>query len=256
LRGQWAAGAGSAEGGSAAASASAADRDSDVARAGDHACTQVDGEAVFGEPTAGGGRRLHLGHRVHASGFHPGQQLTGAVGSVPVDRGPVTVLVLAVLVLAFALVDLVAAVVALVVVAVGWQGVGEDALGGLAVGGVAGGEVGVGDDLGVRVGGDVAFVPVEPACGGLVPVPGLGVDGGDDPVLGDPAAIRNTPSSPVSRSWPTTVASSAAASAAARPTAWPSSAPSNAIASRASASTSASRATRSSQSQTGLPAPA
>jgi len=40
--------------------------------------------------------------------------------------------------------------------------------------------------------------------------PGVLVDGGDDPVLGDLAGDRNTPSWVCSRSWPTTLASSCA----------------------------------------------
>ena len=54
--------------------------------------------------------------------------------------------------------------------------------GGIA--GVAGGDDRVGDDLAVGIDRGVALVAVEAADLGLVAVPGLGIDGGDDPVLG------------------------------------------------------------------------
>src|SRR5205085_3425793 len=64
--------------------------------------------------------------------------------------------------------------------------VGDEVCDGFDVAGVAGGDRGRGDDFTVGVDGDVAFVAVETAVVGLVPVPGLRIDGGDDPVRGDP----------------------------------------------------------------------
>ena len=90
--------------------------------------------------------------------------------------------------------------------------VGDEVFGDAGVAGVARGDRGRGDDLRVRVDRGVALVAVEPARGGLVPVPGVAGPRWRSP---DPCAtrraIRNTPSGPVSRSWPSTVANSAAA---------------------------------------------
>jgi len=58
---------------------------------------------------------------------------------------------------------------------------------------IAGRDGGVGDDLAVRVDRDVPLVAVETAGGGLVAVPGVLVDGGDDPVLGDLAGDPEHP---------------------------------------------------------------
>jgi hypothetical protein len=63
--------------------------------------------------------------------------------------------------------------------------VGDEAGDGFDVAGIAGGDRGGGDDFAVGVDGEVALVAVEAAVVGLVPVPGLRVDGGDDPVRGD-----------------------------------------------------------------------
>jgi hypothetical protein len=43
------------------------------------------------------------------------------------------------------------------------------------VAGVRDGDLGCGDDLDVRVDGDVTFVAVEPTVAGLAPVPGFGI---------------------------------------------------------------------------------
>src|SRR5437763_16659387 len=68
--------------------------------------------------------------------------------------------------------------------------VGEQVLGGLCVAGVARGDRGRGDDIRVRVDAEVALVAVESAGSALVPVPGIGIDGGDNPVLGHPPGDR------------------------------------------------------------------
>src|SRR5262249_61707915 len=63
-----------------------------------------------------------------------------------------------------------------------------DEIGGHAgVAGVARRDNGIGDDLAVRVDRDVALVAVKAPGGCLVPMAGLRVHCGDDPVLGDPA---------------------------------------------------------------------
>ena len=88
----------------------------------------------------------------------------------------------------------------------------DEVFGDAGVPGVTRGDRGGGDDLGVGVDADMPLVAVEAARGGLVPVPGL-----RDPRWRSPGpsatrrAIRNTPSSSCSRSWPSTVASNAAA---------------------------------------------
>ncbi|WP_394378740.1 hypothetical protein [Saccharopolyspora spinosa] len=79
----------------------------------------------------------------------------------------------------------------------GRQDVGRESLGGLGVTAVAGADVGGGDDLAVRVDGDMACGAVETAGLGFVPVAGFGVDGGDDPVGRD----RPGHASCVSRGW-------------------------------------------------------
>ena len=58
---------------------------------------------------------------------------------------------------------------------------------------------GRGDDLAVRVGGQVSLVAVESAGGGLVPVPGLGVHRGDHPV---PGHLPGDPEHPVGAQCP------------------------------------------------------
>jgi hypothetical protein len=65
-------------------------------------------------------------------------------------------------------------VVAHLVVAV-VEKVGNEVFCDAGVAEVAWGDRGRGDDLGVRVHRGVALVAVEPACGGLAPVSGLGV---------------------------------------------------------------------------------
>ena len=210
LRAQRAPGADVAEVGDAVAFGAAPDRRGLPGRACDDVTVQVDAELVFGEPASRCGRRLGLAPRGDVVACQGLVELTAAVGRVAVDDRPE---VCGVAPIALAAVDQVI----------------DEVGGDLGVTDVAGADFGVGDDLAVRIDRDMSFVAVEPAGLRLVTVPGLRVDGGDDPVLRDPPGDRNTPSSPVSRSWPSTVASSTAASvtSAAR-SARPSSSASNA----------------------------
>src|SRR5262249_54086064 len=86
--GQGAGGAGRAEAGHTTAALGRADRCGDAVRAGDLTLGQVDDEVVLGVPAAAVDRRLCLEHRLDAGLLQPVQQLTRAVGRVPVGRRP------------------------------------------------------------------------------------------------------------------------------------------------------------------------
>ena len=223
-------------------------------RAGHGARVQVDVEAslVNRPPGAVGGCTLVLDLR--ARGFQPGQQLPGAVGGVAIDRRrPRSRVRARVRRRAASPASVVASPSpraarssSAVVGAVG-QVVGEQVLGGLGVTGVARGDHGGGDDLGVRV--DARHGPCSRRTRAPRSCARAGVCGSTVEItrsLATRRAIRNTPSSSWSRSWPTTVASNRAAWPTSAASSRPSSAASSAIASRASASTSASRAAGSS----------
>jgi len=77
---------------------------------------------------------------------------------------------------------------------------------------VASRDSGVGDDLAVGIGSDIAFPAVEGMGLDLAAVAHPGVGGGDGAVLGDFVDVRKVPSSPVSRSSPSTLANSSATS--------------------------------------------
>ena len=151
--------------------ATAADRDDGhghSGRAGHRLGLEIDAELVFGEPPAWCGRELRLHHRREPLLLQPGQMGAGAVGAVAVDHP-------------------VGGRLALARDQVAQQG-GRDH--GVAAGGRA--HLGRSDDLRVRIGRDVALIAVEAMRSGLVPVAGLGVHGGDDPIrcgpLEDPKA--------------------------------------------------------------------
>jgi hypothetical protein len=84
----------------------------------------------------------------------------------------------------------------------------------VAAGGRA--DLGRSDDLGVRIGRDVALVAVKAVRGGLVPVAGLGSTVEMTRSGAVPSKIRKRPSLVSSMSWPVTVARSTAASATRR----------------------------------------
>jgi hypothetical protein len=135
--------------------------------AGDGPGVQVDAEAVLGEVALPRGRRLHLDAGVQAGLFYLFEELAGSVGGITVDCRPA------------------AACSGLGGGVIGGQQVSEQRPGHLGVPAVAWRDGGGGDDLAIRVDRDVPLVAVEPAGGGLAPVPGLRVDGGDNPVRGD-----------------------------------------------------------------------
>src|ERR1035437_7175956 len=87
---------------------------------------------------------------------------------------------------------------------------------------------------------------IQAVGGGLVAVPGLGIHGGDHPVLGHPAGYPEHPVGAFVQVAPTRVASNASAWLAGPSSLRPSRAPSNAMASLARASTRTLRATASS----------
>src|SRR5450755_1938564 len=61
------------------------DRHGDAGRAGDGLAVQVDGEAVLGEAAFHPRRRLAFDAVIDASAVQPSEELTGAVGRIPVD---------------------------------------------------------------------------------------------------------------------------------------------------------------------------
>jgi len=84
--GQRATAASGPEGRGTTAGLGRSDGHGDVGWAGHGPGTQIDDEAVLGEPPARRDRRLHLGQDVGAGLFQLLQQSTGAVGCVAVDR--------------------------------------------------------------------------------------------------------------------------------------------------------------------------
>ena len=89
MRAEWAAGAGGAEvgfGGVAVVATDRADRDGDAGRAGCCGGVEIDGELVLGEDSGGRGGRLDLRLDVDVVGVQVGQDRSGAVGGVTVDR--------------------------------------------------------------------------------------------------------------------------------------------------------------------------
>ena len=153
------------------------DGDSDPGRAGDGLAVEVDGEAVFGKVTFHRGRRLAFDAVIDAGAADPFEEFAGAVGGIAVGRR---------LALARRGGCGLPAVLARGAVLITGEHVAGQALSDLGVPAVSRRGLGGGDDLRVRVDRDVAFVAVEPAGRGLVTVPGAGIDGGDDPVRGDP----------------------------------------------------------------------
>src|SRR4029077_15867629 len=204
LRTERAAGAGGPERRDTATVFDRPDRHAHLRGAGNGIGGQVDGEAVLGESPAQRGRRLHLGHNPRARTLQPRQQRPSAIGSIAVNgqllrgnafgvrirRSIVRVVHHAGETTALAAAAVAAPVPVRVVVAVGHrfgQILGQQVFGWVGVAAVGGGDRGGGDDLRIRIGGEVALVAVEPARGGLVSVPRLRVYRGDHPILGDSA---------------------------------------------------------------------
>src|SRR6478735_1171318 len=229
-----------------------ADGHSVMGRAGDGAGGQVDAELVLGE-AVGVAYRRHLGAHVMAP---LGLLVQG--GPVGVGRIPVNLKVfrLRTTIRAGTRVGVSASSVG------SGFGVGGGLVGAgfvqkfvddVAISGVGRRDGHVGDQLVVGIDIHVGLVPIEGPGARLVPVTGLHIDGGDQPIPGHLAGDTKHPSSPASTSWPATNPSSSAAGASGPSSWWPSNASSAAWAPRTSASTSASRAFGSSQSHGGLP---
>lgn len=123
----------------------------------------------------GGDRCLDFDLRVDVGLLQLLQHFACAVGRVAVDGGPACVITAGCRARA------------------GVQDVMQQLCGELPVADAGGADRGRGDDFGVGVDGDVAFVAVEPAVAGLVPVPGGRVHGGDGPVRGDLAGDPEDP---------------------------------------------------------------
>ncbi len=151
------------------------DRDGDPVRAGDLLGFQVDVELVLGELPARRDGWLDLRHCLDPGVVEAVQDLSGAVGGVAIDRSASSSPASA---------------------RSAGSGLVRSAIRS-ATGSTSpvlpGGDRDRGDDLTVRIDGDVTLVAVEAAVVGLVPVPGLGVDGRDHPVLGDPAGDAHHP---------------------------------------------------------------
>src|SRR3954465_8059990 len=126
------------------------DRRDDPVGAGDLLLVEVDVEAVLGELPRRGDGRLDLGLDLDPGLVQQVQDLPGTVGGVPVDRSPARVPV----------------GVGVVGGGVGGGEVGDEGGDGFGVAGVPGGDRGRGDDLAVRIDGEVAFIAVEPAVAG------------------------------------------------------------------------------------------
>ena len=156
-------------------------------------------------------------------------ELAGPVGRVAVDLRPV--------------------IAALVVV----EEVVDEVVGDGRVTGVAGRDGRVGDDLAVGIDRDVTLVAVEAAGRGLVAVTGVGIDGGDDPVLGDLAGDAEPAVVAVFEVLADHRRQQLGGLGRPRVELAASSTPRHAQPSAASSATSASRAAGSSQSQVGLP---
>src|SRR6266700_599937 len=173
---QWADAAGDAEPRPAAAVdlAGWADGGGDACRAGDRAGLQVDAEAVFAESAARRGGVLGFDHRSEPVGLQPGEVGAGAVGAVTVD--------LAATATATATTGGVLVVVVVIVIVVVLDQVVEQGGGDLGITGGGRAHRGRHDDLAVGVDGHMRLVAVKAVRGGLVPVAGLGIDGGDDAV--------------------------------------------------------------------------
>ena len=122
------------------------------------------------------GGRLHLDAAVEAGVFHALEQFAGAIGGIAVDRRGLRRPGLR----------------AIFGIGTG-QHIGEEILSGFSVPAVARCDPGGGNDLRIRVNGDMAFIAVEAAGKGVVSVQCLRVNGGDDPVRGDPARYPEHP---------------------------------------------------------------
>src|SRR5258706_421243 len=130
------------------------------------------------------GRRLAFDAVIDAGVVQPSDELTGAVSGIAVDRR---------LAIARGGGRGLPAVLGLGAVLITGEHVTEQALSDLGIPAVSRRGLGGGDDLRVRVDRDVPLVAVEPPRGGLMPVPGLRVEGGDDPARGDPAGDPEHP---------------------------------------------------------------
>ena len=162
---QWAVRAVDLERGPSAPVTGGVDGHALVGRTGHALCHEVDAETVLGEQPRGVAHRGHLGHHLEAG---IAQRLAGravGIGRVAEDLG--------------------------LVLFVG-QALDEVA-DGVTVGHVGRGDGHLVDEFGVRVDGEVRFVAVEATVARLVAVAGLGVDGRDDPVLGDTAHDAKDP---------------------------------------------------------------
>src|SRR5665811_1127777 len=173
------------EEGAPVAVGTATDADRDAGRAGDGVSLEVDTEPVLGEPAGGCGGRLGLAAGVDVGLGEIVQELSAAVGGIPIHDGPILLTGLTFdtrlsgLLAGGLLADGLFAGCVLPVDEV------ADEIGGYrGVTGVAGGDRRVGDDLRIRVDGHMTLVTVETPVVGFVAVTGLGVDRGDHPVLG------------------------------------------------------------------------
>jgi hypothetical protein len=182
-----------AESGPATTATGWRDRHRDPRGAGDRPSLEVNMELALAEAAARWRGELGPDHRGEPMLVQPGQVGAGAVAAVALDHRPGGRLALA-------------------------RGQVTEQRGHDC--GVAGGrraDLGRADDLAVGIDRDVGLVAVKAMGGGLVPVAGLWVDGGDDSVgrgaLKDPEAAVAGFFLVSSMSWPATVASSSAASA-------------------------------------------